>query len=82
MRRGRDFPGDTAPYRYEVTSPYGVPVMLTEHPELRYDAETELQMLSLGYKLTVNGKRVTKKDVNQRLETGETPKTAPARRKK
>ena len=62
-------PRADTPYLYQVTSPGGVPMMRTEHPEYRYDAETELQMLDAGYRITVNGKRVTKKSLLEAIQS-------------
>ena len=36
--------------------------------DLRYDAETELSLLSSGHTIRLNGKRVTKKEVMQNAE--------------
>lgn len=49
-------------YMYVVSEPGGRPIMQTEYENLRYPPEIELQMLNLGYKITINGKRLTKKE--------------------
>ena len=36
--------------------------------DLRYDSETELSLLNSGHVLKLNGKRITKKEVQQRVE--------------
>ena len=42
--------------------------MQTEYENLRYPPEIEAQMLSLGYKITINGKRLTKKEAAEAVE--------------
>lgn len=48
--------------KYTVTDPGGRAVMSTEYENLRYPPDIELQMLELGYKIAINGKRLTKKE--------------------
>ena len=51
--------------KYVVADPDGRAVMSTEYENLRYPPEIELQMLNLGYKITINGKRLTKKEATE-----------------
>lgn len=55
------------PPRYAVYNSGGQPLMQTDH-EIRYPPETELSMLSAGYTIRRNGKRITKKDIIQDAE--------------
>lgn len=54
-------------YDYTVSSPDGTPILHTAVEKLRYSPPIEAQMLSLGYKITINGKRLTKKEAAERL---------------
>lgn len=36
--------------------------------DFRYDAKTELSLLNSGHTIRLNGKRITKKEVMQRVE--------------
>lgn len=36
--------------------------------DFRYDAKTELALLNSGHTIRLNGKRITKKEVQQRVE--------------
>lgn len=56
-------------FSYEISDPAGRPVMETEHEKYRYPPKIESQMLSLGYKITVNGKRLTKKAARENSKT-------------
>lgn len=53
-------------YDYTVFSPDGAPILHTAVEKLRYSPPVEAQMLSLGYKITINGKRLTKKEAAER----------------
>lgn len=53
-------------YDYTVFSPEGAPILHTAVEKLRYSPPVEAQMLSLGYKITINGKRLTKKEAAER----------------
>ena len=53
-------------YDYTVFSPDGKPILHTAVEKLRYSPSVEAQMLSLGYKITINGKRLTKKEAAER----------------
>lgn len=53
-------------YDYTVFSPDGAPILHTAVEKLRYSPPVEAQMLSLGYKITINGKRLTKKEASER----------------
>ena len=53
-------------YDYTVFSPEGAPILHTAVENLRYSPPVEAQMLSLGYKITINGKRLTKKEAAER----------------
>lgn len=55
------------PPRYAVYGSDGQPLMQTDH-EIRYPPETELSMLSAGYTIRRNGKRITKKEIIQNAE--------------
>lgn len=54
-------------YDYTVYAPSGRAIMGTAYPSLRYPPEIEANMLSLGYKITINGKRLTKKEAAENL---------------
>ena len=54
-------------YEYRVFAPAGNAVMGTNSASLRYPPEIEAQMLSLGYKITINGKRLTKKEAAEAM---------------
>lgn len=54
-------------YSYTVLSPEGKAIMGTKYEQYRYPAEIEAQMLDLGYKIQINGKRLTKKEVADAL---------------
>lgn len=66
MRTTRTEPPESD-YSYTVTSPGGVPMMRTAYERYRYDAQTELSMLDAGYTIRINGKRLTKKAVQERM---------------
>ena len=66
MRTKRTEPPESD-YSYAVTSPAGVPMMRTAYERYRYDAQTELSMLDAGYTIRINGKRLTKKTVQERM---------------
>ena len=53
-------------YDYTVLSPDGAPILHTAVEKLRYSPPVEAQMLSIGYKITINGKRLTKKEAAER----------------
>ena len=53
-------------YDYTVFSPEGAPILHTAVENLRYSPPVEAQMLSLGYKITINGRRLTKKEAAER----------------
>ena len=53
-------------YDYTVFSPDGAPILHTAIEKLRYSPPVEAQMLSLGYKITINGRRLTKKEAAER----------------
>lgn len=55
------------PPRYAVYGSDGQPLMQTDH-EIRYHPETELSMLSAGYTIRRDGKRITKKEILQNAE--------------
>lgn len=55
------------PPRYAVYNADGQPLMQTDH-EIRYPPETELSMLSAGYIIRRDGKRITKKEILQNAE--------------
>lgn len=55
------------PPRYAVYGSDGQPLMQTDH-EIRYPPETELSMLSAGYTIRRDGKRITKKEILQNAE--------------
>ena len=67
MRRKQTAPAPDPEYSYTVTSPGGVPMMRTAYERYRYDAQTELSMLDAGYTIRINGKRLTKKAVQERI---------------
>ena len=48
-------------FDYAVADHAGRRVMHTEYPSCRYDPKTEAQLLAAGYRITINGKRLTKK---------------------
>ena len=54
-------------YSYKVLSPEGKEIAGTKYEKYRYPAEIEAQMLDLGYKIQINGKRLTKKEVADAL---------------
>lgn len=54
-------------YLYVVQDDTGQRVMSTEYRQYRYPPEIEMQMLSLGYRITENGKRITKKETAEKL---------------
>ena len=53
-------------YDYTVFSPDGAPILHTAYEKYRYPPKIELQMLDLGYKIRINGKRLTKKEAAER----------------
>ena len=67
MRKKQTTPATDPEYSYTVTSPGGVPMMRTAYERYRYDAQTELSMLDAGYTIRINGKRLTKKAVQERM---------------
>ena len=56
-------------YDYKVYSPTGRAIMRTAHESCRYPPQTEAQMLALGYRITVNGKRLTKKAASEQTKS-------------
>ena len=56
-------------FDYVVVSPQGVPVLHTSYKALRYAPKIEAQMLDLGYKITISGKRLTKKEAAERMKS-------------
>lgn len=54
-------------FSYVVISPEGKPIMSTEYKQYRYPPKVEAQMLEAGYKIQLNGKRITKKEVAELL---------------
>lgn len=55
------------PLRYSVHDSDGRTLMYTDSG-IRYPPETELSMLSAGYTIRRNGKRITKKEIMQNAE--------------
>ena len=55
------------PPRYSVHGSDGRTLMYTDH-EIRYPPEIELSMLSAGYTIRRDGKRITKKEILQNAE--------------
>ena len=53
-------------YDYTVFAPDGRAILHTAVEKLRYPPPVEAQMLSLGYRITINGKRLTKKEAAER----------------
>lgn len=52
-------------FNYRIIDPAGRPVM--KAPETcRYDKKTEQSLQAAGYTIMLNGKKVTKKEVNNR----------------
>lgn len=54
------------PFLYQVFDPDGKSVMRTEYPSCRYPAHTELSILDAGLTIKINGKKLTKKEVQSR----------------
>ena len=46
-------------------------ILMQSVMDFRYPPETELSLLSSGYVLKLNGKRITKKEVQQRAESNQ-----------
>lgn len=55
------------PPRYSVHASDGRTLMYTDS-DIRYTPETELSMLSAGYTIRRDGKRITKKEIMQNAE--------------
>lgn len=51
-------------YPYEVIPPPGQPGGLEAPESCRYPKETERSLLDAGYTIKLNGKKITKKEVN------------------
>ena len=48
---------------YTVTAPSGI-VMMHSESDFRYPPDIELQMISAGFVIRLNGKKLTKKEVS------------------
>lgn len=46
-------------------------IMMQSAMDFRYSPETELSLLSSGHVLKLNGKRITKKEVQERAESNQ-----------
>lgn len=55
-----------AAFSYRVLSPTGEPRMSTEYENLRYPPEVEAAILEAGYRIVINGRRLTKKEAAER----------------
>lgn len=55
-------------YDYVVISPQGAPIVHTAYASLRYAPKIEAQLLDLGYKIVISGKRLTKKEAAERMK--------------
>lgn len=51
--------------KFEIINPLGKPVMSTEYEECIPNKEQINAMLKAGYKLKLNGKNLTKKELNE-----------------
>ena len=68
-------------YDYTVFSPDGAPILHTAVENLRYPPPVEAQMLSLGYKITINGRRLTKKEAADKMKKSPASGTGNKRRR-
>lgn len=53
-------------FTYEAFNPDGRAVLHTEYAECRYPSKTEMSILDAGLTIKINGKRLTKKEVQNR----------------
>lgn len=56
---------DENKFEYKIFSQRGDLVMQTSSQDCRYPARTELSMLNAGYRITLNGKRLTKNSIEK-----------------